>query len=124
MLNKKQVEVVTAVFNGMSQNKAAQEFGMSQTAVNVLMHTEDAEDLQLELTDRLLRNSAYAKAVNVIVEALNSNNENIRLKAAKDIIELRGKQMEAADRSVMVVFEGMPSPDPALTEIAVDGDVE
>jgi len=130
-LNKRQVEMVRLVCDGMSKNDVAEKFKVNPSTVQNLMKRDDVVALQIEYAKAVMK-SAAPRAAHALVHQLESSNEWVVQNAATRILNYL-QQTEAAEagNTVNVTFStnmprpGMPEKIEAQTGtvVAADGEV-
>ena len=116
-LNEKQKLAAAALADGSTRDKAAEIAGVDRTTVFRWLRNPDFVTAYKSLAQSTLE-SLIGKAVNTLESMLSSDNEWVRMNAAKTIIDRVMPTIEAQNSAIHIEFN-MPKPampDPIVVE--------
>ena len=89
MLNPNQLKCISLLINGMTQKAVAKEIGVCE---DTICNWKKDDEFMLEYTSSLKQSmkSVAVKAFQTEVKLLSARSENVRLAAAKDILDRAG----------------------------------
>lgn len=90
MLNKKQKKCIELMVSGdMSQNEIAKTIGVIPGTISDWKKKDEFSE-EYERANKIVINSIVPKAVQTVKSLLNANSEQVRLAAAKDVLDRAG----------------------------------
>lgn len=90
MLNKKQKKCIELLVSGdMSQNEIAKTIGVIPGTISDWKNKDEFRE-EYERANKIVINSIVPKAVQTVKSLLNANSEQVRLAAAKDVLDRAG----------------------------------